>query len=195
MPKIIDNPEYQNAEEASGGGNFSQMLPGLYKLRIMAIRTEGTDFNGKKVDYVADKQYVKLVYDVAEGEFAGKYSDEYWAGEDKDYGHCDYLSLKNFGFLKHMLSVISACNPGFDAEVVFDADNWAQFIGREFWAVLDGEVDTNDKGYDRWKLSVGDYVKPEDAEAGKHREPKITDNRTAAPEMSTNEVYDDIPFM
>lgn len=193
MPKI-DEKAYNEAAESTGGG-ISQMEPGVYRLRIMAIRTAGKDRDGKDVDYINDKQYVKLIYDVASGEHAGRYSDDYYAGEDRDYAHCDYLSWKNLGFLKSKLNILTETNPGFDAKAAFDGDNWEQFIGRDFYVLMDGTVDTNDRGYDRWILDIGQWLHEDDAVCGNHREPKITDNRTAVPDTSTSAVYDDIPFM
>lgn len=195
MPKI-DNDAFEAAQESSGGG-ISQMMPGAYILRIQAVRTEGTTRSGH---WTSDqKQYVQLVYDVAEGEFAGKYSDEYFTDAmgrvdaDKDYMHVHYLSWKNMGYLKKQLRVLSESNPGFDARAAFEADKWEMFVGKLFGAVLDGEVDTNDRGYDRWRLSVGDIVTVQDVRSGNCRDPKVEDKRTpAAPAPST---YDDVPFM
>lgn len=201
MPKI-DREAYEAATETTGGG-IAQMTPGAYVLKIVAIRTEGTDSYGRKWTS-GEKQYVKLVYDVAEGDFEGRYSEPYfigWDGKpdpDKDYAHCDYLSWKNLGFLKHKLNAITASNPGFDALAAFEADKWDMFVGKVFGAVIDGEVDTNDRGYDRWRLSIGEFASVQDARSGNVREPKVKDNRGAAPAPAsttgTAADYSDVPF-
>lgn len=198
MP-AIDRNEYENAQETGGGGGFAQVMPGAYVLRIQAVRTVGTDYNGKPVDYINDKQYVKLVYDIDEGEHAGHYSDQYFAGEDRDYAHVHYLSFKNMGYFKKQMRALEESNPSWKPLDDFEKDNWGAFIGKRFGAVLDGEVDTNDRGYDRWKLSVGDICSVKDVHDGTAREPRITDNRThvgsnSAQGGAADGYYSDIPF-
>ena len=194
MPKI-DRAAYEAAKETNGGG-IEQVLPGAYVVRIQAVRTEG---DTRKEHWTCDKkQYVLLVYDIDEGKFAGKYSEDYFMGfdgplEDRDYMHCHCLSWKNIGDLKKQLRCITESNPGFDALAAFEADKWGMFVGKRFGVVLDGEVDTNDKGYDRWKLKVGDVVTIKDVHDGTTREPRIEDNRT--PDVVTGAgQYDDVPF-
>ena len=155
MPEI-DMNEYNNASESTGGGGFEQMKPGAYVLKIVRIKTEGETRYGKWT--AAEKQYVQIIWDVAEGPHAGRYSESYFDDPDRDFMHCDYLSWKNLSFLKKKLNAITASNPGFDALAAFRADRWDMFKGRLFGAVIDGTVDTNDRGYDRWKLSVGDLA-------------------------------------
>lgn len=182
MPKI-DRNEYMNTEaKTGGGGGFAQMEPGVYELCIQAVRTEWDTLNGH-TDGIA-KQCVKIVYDVASGEFEKRYSDAYfvdWDGKpdpEKDYAHSCYLSWKNVGYLKGRLQALDAANPGFDSLAAFEADRWDMFVGKRFWAVLDGEVDLNDNGYDRWKLDVAAWVTPEQVRSGDFPEPKVTDNRS-----------------
>ena len=131
MPKL-NKSTYDDAAENTGGTNYDVMESGAYVCRIQAVRTEGTDYDGNKVDYIADKQYVKLILDVAEGPHEGHFSDDYWAGEDKDWGHQVYLSFKEsaYGLLKSWLNCISNSNPGFDALAAFEADKWTMFIGK-----------------------------------------------------------------
>ena len=201
MPKL-DHAAYEAAAEGNGGGSIAQMTPGAYVCRIQAVRTEGSTRSGRWTS--DEKEYVLFVYDIAEGPHAGRYSDDYFCDAggrvdpDKDYMHCVYMSfkVKAYGMLKRRLRAITASNPGFDAEAAFEADRWEMFVGKQFGAVLDGEVDTNDRGYDRWRLSVGEVVSVQDVRDGNCREPKVTDNRAkveAAP--ASGGAYDDVPFM
>jgi hypothetical protein len=89
MPKNFDMNAYNEAE-ASTGGDFQRMPAGGYVARIQAVRVKGEDY-GRVIDYPEDKMYVKLIYDIDEGDFAGKFSDSYWEGEEKDYGHQEGL--------------------------------------------------------------------------------------------------------
>lgn len=199
MPRI-DMQAYENAEEKTGGGGIEQMEPGVYELVVRAVRTEWDTKTGH-TDGIA-KECVKLVYDVASGPFEGRYSDAYFMGWDnlpdpeKDYAHSCFLSWKNLGYFKHRMNVLAACNPGFDPMAAFEADRWDQFVGRRFWAVIDGEVSLNDRGYDRWRLDVGEWITGEQARTGDHRDAKVTDKRhaTTASVAATSTAYDDIPL-
>ena len=193
MPKI-DMNEYNAAAETSGGGR-EQMVPGAYIATVQAIRTEGETLYGAWTS--DEKQYVIVVFDIAEGPFAGEFSRDWYMKDgrldpDKDYLHRDYLSWKNLGFLKHKLKAFSESNPGFDAEAAFFADKWEMFIGKRFGAVLDGEVSTNESGYDRWRFSVGEVASVQAVRDGKVREPRVTDNRV---QVAAADTYDDVPFM
>ena len=157
MPKI-DMEAYRKAESFAGGGSYARMVAGGYIVKVQAVRTKWHDSDGNEVDGARDKQYVKLIYDIAEGPFAdgggevpetdgplvGKFSDEYWAGEDRDYAHWICLSWKNLGALKGMAEAFDGSNDGFDFMAAFDADKWDMFIGRTVGIVV-GEEET---GYD-----------------------------------------------
>lgn len=181
MPKI-DRNEYMSTDgRQAGGRGFAQMEPGVYELYIQAIRTEWDTKNGH-TDGIA-KQCVRIIWDVASGEFERKFTDSYfveWDGKpspEKDFMHSTFLSWKNLAFLKGKLEALNACNPGFDALAAFEADRWDMFVGKRFWAVVDGEVTLNDNGYDRWNLDVNAWLTPQQAASGDHPKPSITDNR------------------
>ena len=123
MPKI-NHEEYNATEALGGGGEYKRMPAGGYVCTIQAVRTEITDY-GRKVSLPDERQYVKLIYDIADGEFAGKFSDDYWAGEERDWGHQFFLSWKNLGALKNAIQCLDESNPGFDAMAAFEADNWS----------------------------------------------------------------------
>ena len=72
MPKI-NMQDYENATASTGSGEFQRMGAGGYVVQIQAVRTEGKDGYGRIIDYVGAKDYVKLVYDIAEGDLAGKF--------------------------------------------------------------------------------------------------------------------------
>lgn len=181
MPKI-DRNEYASAEaKVGGGGGFEQMEPGVYELYIQAIRTEWDTKQGHTDGL--KKQCVRIVWDVASGQFEKKYTEAYfvdWEGKpdpEKDYMHSCYLSWKNMDYFKGRIQALNAANPGFDALAAFEADQWQMFLGKRFWAVIGGTVDINDNGYDRWKLDVEAWITPEQAKSGDHPEPTVKDER------------------
>jgi len=192
MPKI-DRNEYE-AAEVSSGGDFQRMGAGGYVCRIQAVRTHGIDY-GNVVDYVKDKQYVKLIFDVDEGELAGKFSDDYWASPDKDWGHQFYLSWKNMQSLKRIMVCLEESNPGFDALAAFEADRWELFIGKLIGLVFGEEEYIANDGTVKTRLGFGRAKSVQDIRDGRFRVPEL--KKVAQPQQEAaapSGTYDDIPF-
>lgn len=185
MP-YIDMNDYNNATaKQGGGGGIEQMLPSVQKLMVQAVRTQWTKKDGTVTNGLANPQKgtIALVYDISEGDFAMKYSDAYfmdWEGRpdpDKDYMHREFLSWSNLDYFKGKAEVLKACNPGFDPVAAINGGQFDMFVGKEFYAIIDGTVTLNTKGYDKWTYEVGEWLTPEQVRTGEHREPKTTDNR------------------
>lgn len=203
MPKI-NMQDYQAAEVKTGGGDYQRMGAGGYVIAITAVRTDGPAGNGGRVDYVNAKDYVKLIYDVVEGDFAGKFSDDYWQGESKDYGHQIFLSWKNMGAFKGNIEALDASNPGFDALAAFEADNWQMFIGKKVGIVVGEEEYRANDGSIKTRLGFPRLRPVSDIREGKFKVPplkKLDDGRQdgyfAAPSapVAATSVYDEnIPF-
>ena len=224
---------YNNVEANYTEGGFKQVIPGAYVAVVQVVRTNWTERN---YDTGLDDSYqtitidpatgmtrgnepgVMFVFDIAEGEFAGEYSrDFYMSGiepnPEKDFIHRwkfhwgDLNNEKDAAKAKYILEQFTASNPGFDALVAFNADAWPLFVGKKFGVVLNGTVRTNDKGYDQWNLRTSAKIySVQDIANGDHAEPRITDRRTkVAAESSTvsggqaeqvpAEIYDDLPFV
>ena len=206
MPKL--NETFDNAQESTaGGGEFKRMDPGAYMCRIQAVRTEWSDSRGNR--WTSDeKQYVKLILDIDEGEHAGEFSREYWDGEDKDWGHTLYMSWtpRALGILKHTLKALDEANPGFDSRAAFEADQWMLFIGKKCRVLWNGQERTNDRGY------VNVNVRPDRiVTADENPEPKVelerggtvkwsdyqqVEGQQSTAQAATGAAYDDssIPF-
>lgn len=202
MP-YIDQAEYNSIEaKQGGGGGFAQMEPGVYELYIQAIRTEWTKKDGT-VTKGEESKCVKVIWDVASGDFEHRFTEAYfvdWDGkpdEEKDFMHSTMLSWKNMAYLKGRFQALDAANPGFSALAAFAAipdrnmtpDMWNQFVGKRFWAVVDGTVTLNKNGYDKWALEPNAWITPEQARTGDHPEPNIVDERNkpkqgAAPQQA-----------
>ena len=189
MPKI-DRKEY-DAAEVTEGGSFTKMTAGGYVVRIQAVRTK----DAAGFDYVVGKQYVKLIYDVDEGEFAGKFSDDYWADESKDWGHQIYWSWKNMNQFKRTVQCFDESNPGFDALAAFEADKWQLFIGKRIGIVLGEEEYIGNDGSVKTRFTFPNIKSVQDIQAGKFKVPPLKklpeDER---PKQESAEVYDDVPF-
>ena len=196
MPKNFNMDEYNAAEASTGGGEFKRMTAGGYIVRIQAVRTKGFDY-GCEIDFPEEKMYVKLIYDIDEGEFAGKFSDEYWADESKDWGHQIYLSWKNMNAFKGSIQAIEESNPGFDAMAAFTADKWALFIGKTVGIVLGEEEYMGNDGTVKTRFTFPRLKSVQDIRDGRFRVPQLKKlaEDTAAPSTSAVEdTYSDVPF-
>ena len=194
MPKNFDMNAYNEAE-ASTGGDFKRMTAGGYVVRIQAVRTKGEDY-GREIDYPNEKMYVKLIYDIAEGEFEGKFSDDYWADEDKDWGHQIYLSWKNMGAFKGSMQAIEESNPGFDAMAAFTADKWTLFVGKLVGIVLGEEEYMGNDGTVKIRFTFPRLKSVQDIRAGKFKVPELKklDGAQAPAKQQSDDIYDDLPF-
>ena len=159
MPKL-DN--FDQVDESTAK-QFSTMEPGVYMCRVQAIRTEGEDSRGNRWDS-ARKQYVQVVVDVDEGEHAGKFSDDYWSGQDKDYGHRFFMSWKESarGMLKHTLRAFDEANPGFDSLAAFEADKWELFVGKRVLVQWNGQEYESNTGEVRMRVRPDRAVTEDD---------------------------------
>lgn len=188
MPKL--NDDFTEAKESTAGES-RRLVPGVYMSRVQAVRTEWTDARGNHWDSDT-KQYVKLILDIDAGEFADYFSDEYWAGESKDWGHTLYMSWtpRALGMLKHTFAAFDEANKGFDSRAAFEADKWDLFIGKKLlvhWSGEEYEANTGEvklrvrpdraqtdadshsakvKKLDGQRVDYADYVAPSEAPAG-----------------------------
>ena len=211
MPKSFDQTAYNEATASTGGGEFKKLPAGGYVVKIVAVRTEGESY-GQVINYPEEKLYIKLIYDIAEGEFAGYYSDDYWSDPEHDFGHQIYLSWKNMGAFKGNVHLIEDSNPGFDFMAAFNADQYGLMIGKQLGIVLgeeeyianDGSVKTK-FGFPRIKsvdaIREGKFKVPplKKLDGGDSGEPALVSTPLAAAANqavdATASVYDyDLPF-
>ena len=107
-----------NNVTASSDGGFTPLPAGPYVARITSAEDKPA------------KEYVEVVFDIAEGEHAGYYGDDW--GKSHPYAHQLKLSYKETaqGPLKGRLEAIAASNPGFDPFAAWDADRLDMFTNR-----------------------------------------------------------------
>lgn len=200
---LFDRAAYEAAEVSNG--EYTKMGAGGYIVAVQSVRTQGEDSYHHPINYIRDKQYVKLIYDVIEGEHAGRYSDDYWSGEDKDYAHCFYLSWKNMGAFKGAIQALDESNPGFDGFAAADAEQWGLFIGKKFGIVVGEEEYRANDGTVKTRLTLPRIKSVQDIRDGKFRVPALkkldgADSSTSSgsggqSEQVSTEVYDDILFL
>lgn len=161
---------------------YADKLPaGGYVCRITAVED------------VPKKEYLWITYDIAEGEYAGKYSDDW--GKENPWAHRFARSYKDSaeGMFKAFVNRVQESNKGF----VWDQVNESQFVGKEIGLVFQTELYTNTKGDDKERLNVFRVVAAQDIRVGDFKVPEPVDNRETAPQADTVPVdaYDDVPFV
>lgn len=157
MPKLYD--KLTGVSESTGG--FADIDPGAYKLVITDVEPHAGD------------QYVRIYWDVADGERKGVYASS-------QYPPSDVLSWKDSaqGMLKGKLHRLYQCNPQrlhamtdsegkFVTIEEFERDNFAALKGCRFGAVVRRRLYTagpNSKtpGADRTQMEIARYLTPEE---------------------------------
>ena len=182
MPKL--NLDSIEAANISSDG-FTPLPAGGYVVKIVDVMPE------------PDAERVWLVFDIAEGDYKGYYSDAY--GIEHPTAHRLLVSWKQtaLGMLKGRLNLITECNAGFDAAAAFEADKWTLFHGRLLGLVMDVEDYTANNGdtrqrpdwfHAKWKsvdaIREGRFKAPQPRIA----EPVVTER------SASTAIYDDIPF-
>lgn len=196
---LFDKQAYDAATVSDGGGNYQKMPAGGYVCAIQAVRTSGMA-GGREIDYVQEKQYVVLIWDIIEGDFAGKYSEDYWTDPARDYGHRFYFSWKNLGAFKGVVQCFDESNPGFDAFAAADAENWGLFVGKKIGFVIGEEEYEANNGEIKTRYTLPRAKSVQDIREGKYRVPALkklegAPSTSPAPAASKPvDTFDDVPF-
>jgi hypothetical protein len=180
MPKI----SWGNVPDSTEGG-FDKLPAGAYVVRIVSAT------------YNTYKNYADVVFDIAEGEHAGFYSDDW--GVSHPYVHHFFMSYKDkaLSMTKGRLNAITESNPGFDAMAASDADRFDLFTGRIVGVNLQEEEYENSYGDVRTRLNVCQVVPAQDVRDGKvkARELKKLESKAQPTATTTVNAYDgDVPF-
>jgi hypothetical protein len=171
---------------ASGDGDFKRLEPGPYVAKVVTMTDK------------PEKEYVELVYDIAEGPRAGFYSDDW--GLQHPYAHHVFLSYKDkaLGMLKGRLEAIQSSNPGFDPFAAWDAGRLDMFAGRVFGINLQEEEYERSDGETGTRLNVCQVVPAQDVRDGKvkQRAKKTLDGKApkAATPKAGAEDAEPVPF-
>lgn len=177
---------WQSIQSTSDGG-FTPLPAGPYVARI----TEMTDN--------PSREYVEVVFDIAEGEHAGYYSDDW--GKSHPYAHHFFMSYKDsaLGMLKGRLEAIAASNPGFDPFAAWDAGRTDMFVRRIVGINLQEEEYRRNDGEVGTRMNVCQIV---DAQRVRDGKVKVRDKKTLddggvqRPTQAVRATYDsvEIPF-
>ena len=148
------------------------------------------------VEDVAEKEYLNIVFDVREGEYAGFYSDDF--GRNNPWAHRFVRSYKETaeGMFKAFLTRLEESNRGFSVAAWQRTCDPRAFIGLEVGIVLQIELWTNDKGEDKSRMECVGVYAAQDIRNGDYKLPPVKDSRKDVPggRPAKAELYDDVPF-
>lgn len=188
----MPNINWNDVTESRGGG-VSTLPSGAYRCQIT------------KAEFVTTKKgaaALVVVWDVADGEHKGHFSEAFFEG--KDFRHNDYLMLegKALGMTKHKLHALADANPDFKPTVAIDQDQAQPFVGKTCYLLLQERKYTYN-GRDQSETRVVDWLSPDEFRTGDFKVPDTIDERVAQPEPAvvhapsapvTELAEDDIPF-
>lgn len=170
---------------ASSEGGFERLPAGPYVARITQMNDNPS------------REYVEVVYDIAEGPKAGFYSDDW--GKAHPYAHHFFMSYKDsaLGMLKGRLEAIQTSNPGFDPFAAWDAGRTDIFINRLVGINLQEEEYRRNDGETGTRMNVCQIVDAQAVRDGrvKTREKKLLGGLSKPAASKPAPVWDgEIPF-
>lgn len=181
--------EYTNAE-ASTGGDFERLPAGGYVCRIIEVADNP---NGNEY---SDKPYLYIVYDIAEGDYAGYYSDDW--GRENRWAHDmrQYYTPASMGVFKGFLKSVDISNgTSFEAAAADGLDE-RKLTGLLIGLIIGEEEYESNKGEVRTRLKVRGVRPVQTIREGKFKPPelkKLPESEPTIPATPTiNE--DDLPF-
>lgn len=133
-----------------------------------------------KVEDVESKEYLRCLFDIAEGEHKG-----FFATDDRPYTHQFVRSYKDtaMGFMKQFLDCIE------DSNANFKQDGWdnneQDLVGKYVGVIIQREDYTNNNGEDRARMNVVGFTNSENIRFGRYVLPEPEDNRDGASTGST----------
>lgn len=191
--KHMRKANWEEVPEASGS---SIMGPGAYVIEI-------TDINDNE-----SWEQLEVIYDVVEGEFAGKFKD---ATPDEDWKHRFYerYSEKAAPFFKAFLMELEHDNPKFSIRDWQGTSDPKAFIGLKMGALFREKRYINDSGDAKWGLEIVEPMAADAVRAGEWTEPEPRYNRCDEAEWLAKNTfgdgakvaetdsgsYDDVPFI
>lgn len=161
-------------------GSFVKLPTGAYVLRITGVKD------------VPSNEYLEIVYDIAEGPFAGHYAN------DDDWRHTtrQYYGGKAEPFFKGFLNRLEESNRG-----KFSVRDWTlncnerEFVGLEVGAIFRERMYTNAQGEDKTVLEIGKFIASQDVRNGDYKPMAPNDQREKiTPAVSSFVPATDVPF-
>lgn len=181
----------QYNDVAASSDSFDRLPAGGYVCKIIAVED------------VTAKDYLNIIYDIAEGDYKGFYGDEW--GKDHPFAHRFFMSYKEsaLGMFKGRLRAIDESNGTEFAKEAVAGLKEQQLVGKMVGLVIGYEEydsdrgDTRTRNYVKSVLSVdkirsGDFKVPELKRLEGAAAPAITEHAGEAPAGFS--WGDDVPF-
>lgn len=148
---------YDNVESVGYGSERKRLVPGGYVIRI------------ESVEDVEDREYIKMEYEIAEGEFK-----DYAAGVMERAGFNPLKFVRSYkdsaaGMFKGFLTALESENPGFVWN--WDAKSVANLRGKVLGAILREEEYAKTNGEIGTRFSVFRIIPVADVRSGNFRVP------------------------
>ena len=175
-------------KDAKASGEFERLPAGGYVIKITAVQDEDAP----------DKQYLRIVYDIAEGPEAGRYKNE---DPDNDYRHAFIRSYKDtaLGMLKAFLNAVDETNGTKLGETVEDGLDEQALVGKTLGVVFGYEEYVANDGNVKERLYVKSCMSADRIREGDYKVPdfkrlKTKPSASPVPEGFTALTDADLPF-
>jgi len=137
------------------------------------------------VEDVADKEYLKISYDIADGEFKG-----YYTNLSKEKGWNMPAFIKSYKenalpFFKGFVTSVEKTNKGFK----WDGTDEKAFIKKGVGLVLQEELYTNQKGEEKKRLRVDTIHSTEAIRKGDFKVPEVKDSTNKVTPQGSNSPF------
>lgn len=173
-------------DEATSGG--SQLPVGAYVAKITDVEDHPRD------------EYLLVTWDVAEGEHAGHYSDDFGKANPYTHQFRRYYSERSARFFKSFLVQLEQSNRGrFSVKEWNARQDEREFVGLEIGVLVQTRQYTNTKGDDKSVNEVRETCAAQDVRNGDYRMPAPLDQRNKIKAGGSDDkpaagAYDDVPF-
>lgn len=171
-----------NAAQASG--DFERLPAGGYVIKITGVQDAD------------DKQYLRIVYDIAEGPEAGRYKNE---DAEHNYRHSFVRSYKEkaLGMFKAFIKAVDAANEtDFDSRIEKGFPE-LELVGKLLGVLFGYEEYNANDGTVKERLYLARFLTLEQVRSGDYKVPdlkKLKADKNAIPEGFTALSESDLPF-
>lgn len=178
--------EYRQADASMGGGESRMVPPGGYVCKITKVEDHGSEL----------KPYLRVVYDIFEGDYARFYADEW--GKENEWAHDmrQYYTPAAFGIFKGFLKAIDISNDGNFSDMAENGFDEHLLVGCLVGLIIGEEEYESNDGSIRTRLRVRGARPIQNIREGKFKQPELkklpTSEPTISPTPSLKE--DDLPF-
>ncbi len=171
-------------DKVQASGEFERLPAGGYVIRITSA-ADVVDDHGNL------KEYLRIVYDIAEGPEAGRYKNE---TADNDYRHSFIRSYKDkaLGMFKAFTNALEESNPGYKWDW-----NEAALAGKVLGVVIGYEEYESNDGSVKERQRIASCISADRVREGDFKVPelkKLKADKNAIPEGFTALTDADLPF-